>query len=565
MPFPSDVSTPPQAQFEVLVNENFDAVAPASAYSKRPAATSGLTWGYFGTVLDGVVVPDGTVVLTANATNYVVVNRGTGAVSVSAGTTNWNDTTNYARLYRLVTDSSSVTTEEDNRVGSKGLFGNAGAVASSIEVRGLLFTSDTDSTVDADPGNGLFRWNNATQTSATILYIDNQTADGVSVATMHAGMPAGGYLYMQQADDPLRWQLWKWSVVPTDGTGYRKYTVALQAAGTAIQDAKTTYMLFMPGSSGALVNFAEAVSSAAPNATIPVVSLTALNAATNVDIALRPKGSSGSLMADVPDNAAAGGNKRGAAAVDWQMSRAAATQVASGGSSTISGGTNNTASALNSTVAGGNTNAASNTDATVGGGNSNTASGAQSTVVGGSTNTASGSGSTAMGTGCTANGTYSTASGRQSHARGVLGAFMHAAGRFSTDGDAQSGRYVMRLQTTNATQTAITADGAAAGAANQPALPAGSVYAFTGLVVARNTANNDAAAWKIEGAIKNTGGTTALLGTPTVTALGADAGAAAWALAVAADNTNDVLQLLATGAAATTIRWVASIDTIQVA
>ena len=46
-------------------------------------------------------------------------------------------------------------------------------------LKGLVFTSDTGSTADVDPGPGLMRWNNATQAAATVLFFDNTTANGV--------------------------------------------------------------------------------------------------------------------------------------------------------------------------------------------------------------------------------------------------------------------------------------------------------------------------------------------------------------------------------------------------
>lgn len=84
-----------------------------------------------------------------------------------------------------------------------------------------------------------------------------------------------------------------------------------------------------------------------------------------------------------------GGNARGTDAIDLQVTRAGATQVASGANSTIGGGQNNTASNTSSTVAGGGSNSASGASSTVGGGSSNTASGTTSAVAGGTFNTAS--------------------------------------------------------------------------------------------------------------------------------------------------------------------------------
>jgi len=93
---------------------------------------------------------------------------------------------------------------------------------------------------------------------------------------------------------------------------------------------------------GGLTYFTEAQSTAAPNATVPVDSLTAVSAATSADIAIVPKGA-GAFMLDIPDGTATGGNKRGSGAVDLQMFRQWNYQVASGPNSSILGGIYNTA------------------------------------------------------------------------------------------------------------------------------------------------------------------------------------------------------------------------------
>ncbi|MDR3647268.1 MAG: tail fiber domain-containing protein [Candidatus Babeliales bacterium] len=117
---------------------------------------------------------------------------------------------------------------------------------------------------------------------------------------------------------------------------------------------------------------------------------------TNINLALIPKGN-GALTAAIPSGNLLGGNIRGSRAVDFQRSRSAATQVASGDFSVISGGVNNTASATYAAVASGNTNTASNLYANVSGGSGNIASGQGAHIGGGDTNTASGSISTVSG------------------------------------------------------------------------------------------------------------------------------------------------------------------------
>ena len=57
----------------------------------------------------------------------------------------------------------------------------------------------------------------------------------------------------------------------------------------------------------------------------------------------------------------------------------------------------------------------------------------------------------------------------------------------------------------------------------------------------------------------------ALVGTPTVTNVGADAGAASWALAALANTTYGGLDIRFTGVAATNIKVAAVIETVEVA
>ena len=139
-----------------------------------------------------------------------------------------------------------------------------------------------------------------------------------------------------------------------------------------------------------LTKFTEAESTSAPNATVYVDSLTAAGASASVDIAIVPKGS-GALLGQIPDGAIAAGNKRGTNATDWQRSRAAATNVASGNDSTLSGGASNTSGATGATVAGGASNsvAASRDYGTISGGQSNSiqTGGTHAVIGGGQTNT----------------------------------------------------------------------------------------------------------------------------------------------------------------------------------
>jgi hypothetical protein len=315
---------------------------------------------------------------------------------------------------------------------------------------------------------------------------------------------------------------------------------------------------------GGVTGFTGSQNDTSPNNTVNASRLLVDATSTNADFVAQPKGT-GALLAQLPDGAATGGNKRGANAVDLQTSRVAATQVASGARAMILAGQNNVASGTES-IAIGYGNTASNTNCTAIG-RLNTVSVADATAIGRS-NTVFSADSIAIGREHDiSSGSQTIAIGRQAAGNGSAGSIVVANGVFSNPGDAQREEYVCRRTTTNDVQTELTADGAApfaAGSAtNRVPIANDSAYAFFIMVVARNTAtNNESAAYIIQGAIDNNANTVAFVGSPTVTILGEDVGA--WDATVAADNTNKSLQILVTGENSKTIRWVASVRLVKV-
>jgi hypothetical protein len=104
-----------QASKEVTVNAALDAMSPALLFGRRQSSSSGLTWGYYGGTINvaGVLtaIANGTVALTASATNYVESN---GAGSVTANTSGF--TAGRIPLYTVVTGSASVSSYTDHRI-----------------------------------------------------------------------------------------------------------------------------------------------------------------------------------------------------------------------------------------------------------------------------------------------------------------------------------------------------------------------------------------------------------------------------------------------------------------
>jgi hypothetical protein len=154
-----------QANPEVPVNEAFDVLEFMSVYGRDPDTTTGLTWGYLGGRWGGFVVTAGTLALTGSATNYVVVARATGVISRATTNTNWNDLTNYARVYLLTTGGTTVTAIEDHRAGTNGIFPSGGFESSAVDINGG--TIDGTAIGASVPSTGAFT--TLTSTSTTTL------------------------------------------------------------------------------------------------------------------------------------------------------------------------------------------------------------------------------------------------------------------------------------------------------------------------------------------------------------------------------------------------------------
>lgn len=329
---------------------------------------------------------------------------------------------------------------------------------------------------------------------------------------------------------------------------------------------------------GGLTNWTDAISTSSPNGTVPAASLTATNAASNVDAVLKPKGS-GSIIAHIPDSSATGGDKRGSYSTDWQRDRLNASEVASGSYAVLAGGSSNTAGGDFSVIGGGSINSASGTNSVVSGGYVNQATANYSTVsggeqnqatatdaaaLGGKQNTASGTAAVVAGSNNTADGSYSAIlGGRRATTRGLFGMTAHSVGLFADPGDAQSGHYKLMAETSDATQTELTLGNQTAGSTTRIVLGDNFTYSFRGQAVALSS-GGDSKAWQFSGVIERRTGeaNTAIIGSVT-SSNNADGGASSWALTIDADTTNGSLRVRGTGAASTSIRWIVSIDTLE--
>lgn len=104
-----------QAYKEVVVNALLDAASPAMLWGRHASACNGLVWGYTGgnyqTGSVANAIANGSLTLTASATNYIYASSSNGAVSVNAT----GFPAGQIPLYTVVTGATTVTNYTDQR------------------------------------------------------------------------------------------------------------------------------------------------------------------------------------------------------------------------------------------------------------------------------------------------------------------------------------------------------------------------------------------------------------------------------------------------------------------
>lgn len=154
---PLDQIASNQAAKEVVVNALLDAASPATLWGRHASACSGLTWGYYGgSFVDSTAtlhaIANGTITLTASATNYLYADPTTGAVS--ANTTGFPS--GKVPLYTIAAGTTTVASYTDWRSYQPS------AVTSSSSTPALSALPDVNVTEGAGIDGYYLKWNNAT-------------------------------------------------------------------------------------------------------------------------------------------------------------------------------------------------------------------------------------------------------------------------------------------------------------------------------------------------------------------------------------------------------------------
>ena len=274
----------------------------------------------------------------------------------------------------------------------------------------------------------------------------------------------------------------------------------------------------------------------------------------NSSLVLTPKGNGAFILGSKPDGTLVGGNARGDIAVDLQMSRYSAENVAGGNFSVIAGGSDNkiTPGADGAIVCGGYGNTASRSFAVCNGGQLNTASDYFAVVNGGERNTASAE--------------FTLASGYKAVAN-RLGMEARANGSFSTStpGDAQRGTMILtRTLLSSSPQNLGVNNSLPSGAdittATQFILMDNQTVMVDAFIIGRSSSGTSNACYQRRCLIKRDVGaaTTAIIGS--VQTIGTDIESnAAWDATLTANTTDGGLNVVVTGTN-TSINWFAELQ-----
>ena len=324
--------------------------------------------------------------------------------------------------------------------------------------------------------------------------------------------------------------------IENGGTGA---TGAAQARTNLDVYSKAETVALIPASGGGLTNLAEVLNTQTPNAAVPVVGITPNRAESNVDLLLKPKGT-GAIIAAIPDNGLAGGNKRGSYAVDLQLYRGKVTQVASGQYS-FTAGHSNTASGLASATFGAVNTASGDYSTTYGLGN--VVSGANSIAVGLS-NTISNTSCLTVGKSNSLDHAYCTVLGQGGKTR--------AQSSFTISFDSFGQLYTVPLSRSSSAAVSLLI----------PVLY-NSIRKLRGDVVAKSDSNTEFATWTFDCTVicGSDGSTHTILGTPTITQTAATTGATSWTCTPTTNTSNFALVVDSKG---TPVKWLAKIDAVEV-
>ena len=153
------------------------------------------------------------------------------------------DASGYSKISLVYIDSAGTFADNDKVFISFVASGEDGTIP------GYFYKFDT-STTDGDPGPGKVRFSNGTYASATVIYIDDADANGVTVSTDvltwdDSTSTIRGYLMIYDINDRSTYARFKITGASTDASGYVKLAVAHLASNNTFSAADELSITFV--------------------------------------------------------------------------------------------------------------------------------------------------------------------------------------------------------------------------------------------------------------------------------------------------------------------------------
>jgi len=234
------------------------------------------------------------------------------------------------------------------------------------------------------------------------------------------------------------------------------------------------------------------------------------------------------------------------------------------GQSTISSGVGSHAEGLSTTSSGNYSHAEGYNNTSSGlyskaSGQSSTASGTNAMVHGNASGAYANS-AIVLGDRSTANAINTFVTGDGANTFSVINRRVHGNGYYTTSGDSQCSKFLLKARTTDAASTALTTNAAVVSTNNQIVAQINQAVSFKGRIIGKQSGVTNVGIWDIEGTIvRSSVGSDSFIGTPTVTTISNLNG---WGNPTISLNIG--VQISVQGLAGTNIQWLANIDTTEV-
>jgi hypothetical protein len=493
------------------------------------------------------------------------------------------NTANYNYTFPSATGTLSLTSDLTSKVDSNAAITGATKTKITYDSKGLV-TAGADATTSdiADSSNKRY----VTDAQLTVLGNTSGTNTGdqiISDATLTT------------------------SDITTNNVSTTKHGFVPKAPNNTTQFLRGDGTWATP-SAGGLTYFTEAQNTSAPNATVPVDSLTAVTGTTNGDFAIIPKGT-GAIVTAIPDGTATGGNKRGSYSVDLQLYRTSAVQVAQAAYSGLFAGQRNFLGSgqTNCTIIGGNQGSlyggtdsamiscsggelSGSNNVTIGGtssnnfgqnclvtGNSNSSSGTSNTLTGagnqggGTANLLSGASNTSTGSWCNLSGKLNVSSGKFNLLTGQWGNDFGHTSRFVIGSFQDTGPYtkgISQLSTLVTTYVSTSATAVEMTNFDSPILIAlvlqnNNAMRIKGSIIGKQTGSTNVCCYDFDCVIvRGIGVATTILPLSNMN-LVLDTISVTTLPSLSANTSLGGLSIKSGGKASTNIRWVARIDSTE--